>query len=171
MLTLAIVIFLVECFTRAPWYLQDSLLGHMAQILALEFNCWVTKPCYRQKTLLVKGETRTRLIENSLTIAASFLSNSATPNLIIVTHYAFSCIRNEAFYSIFHCYSAWDYLLNTLLTQPIKNARYMTKKLTIVINLAWKTRLIILFYRDKIQTYSGANIEFPFVSNLIPSFL
>ena len=32
--------FLFRLFTCAP----DSLLGHMAQILALEFDCWVEKP-------------------------------------------------------------------------------------------------------------------------------
>ena len=36
----------------------------------------------------------------------------------------------------------------------------MTKKLTIVINLAWETKLIILFYRDKIQACIKSDTQF-----------
>ena len=55
-------IFLVGCFTRAPDNFQASLLGYMAQMLALGFNSWVDKPCYWRKTLLGVGGTRTKVL-------------------------------------------------------------------------------------------------------------
>ena len=58
-----------------PWQLWASLLGHMAQMLALGFDCWVEKPCYRQKTSLVLGGTWTQVLADSMVIAVSALNH------------------------------------------------------------------------------------------------
>ena len=43
----------------------------MAQMLALGFDCWVEKPCYRRKTPLVVWGTQTQALADSIAIAAS----------------------------------------------------------------------------------------------------
>ena len=56
-------------FCMCPW-----LLEHTAQKLALGFDWGVKKPCYRRKTSLVVGGTRTQVLADSMTIAASTLT-------------------------------------------------------------------------------------------------
>ena len=53
----------------------------MAQVLALGFNWRVAKPCYRRKTLLVIGGTRTQVFADNMAIAASALNYCATKGL------------------------------------------------------------------------------------------
>ena len=47
-----------------------SLMGNMGQILALEFDCWIKKPCYRQKTPLLINGTRIHVLADSMAIPA-----------------------------------------------------------------------------------------------------
>ena len=58
-----------------PWPLWARLLGHMAQIVALGFDCWVEKPCHRIKKLHWSsvGGTWTRVLADSMAIAACAL--------------------------------------------------------------------------------------------------
>ena len=41
-------------------------------------HCWVEKPCYRRKTSLVVGGTRTQVLADSMAIAASALNHCTT---------------------------------------------------------------------------------------------
>ena len=66
--------FVVGCFTCVP----DSLLRHMAQIIALGFDGRVENPCYRRKTPLVVGGTWTQVLADSMVIAASALNHCTT---------------------------------------------------------------------------------------------
>ena len=51
---------------------------HIAQMLALGFDWGVEKPYYRRKTSLVVGGTRTRVLADSMTIAATALDHCTT---------------------------------------------------------------------------------------------
>ena len=68
----------------------------MAQILALGFDCWMGKPCYRWKTPLVLGETRTRVLADSITIAASALNHCTSytlnKNIYMFEKVEFTCV-------------------------------------------------------------------------------
>ena len=47
-------------------------------IYMLDFNCWAEKPCYKRKTELVIGGTRTQVLADNMAIEASALNHCAT---------------------------------------------------------------------------------------------
>ena len=53
-------------------------MGHMVQIVAFRLGFGVQKLCYKRKTPLVLGGTRTQVIADSMAIAASALNHCAT---------------------------------------------------------------------------------------------
>ena len=59
------ILFLVGYFTRVPDSFELVYCEHMAQILALVFDCSVKNLCYRSKTLLVVGGTGTSVLADA----------------------------------------------------------------------------------------------------------
>ena len=53
----------------------------MAQILSLGLDCWVEKSCYRLRTPLAIGGTRTQVFADSMAIAESTLNHCTTYTL------------------------------------------------------------------------------------------
>ena len=87
-----------------PWRLWTSLLGHIAQILSLGFNCWVEKPCFRRKTPLVVGGTWTHFLADSMTIAVRALNHCPLP-------------RHQKSLSVLPATNSWGLLIYRGLTQ------------------------------------------------------
>ena len=81
-------------------------LDSWTQMLALRFDCCGRKPCYRQKTPLVLGGTRTQDLADSIAIAARALNHCIT--------LTFGIKRNTTEFQVMHYVQALEMLISLI---------------------------------------------------------
>ena len=120
-------------------------------MLALGFDCWVEKPCYRRKTSLVIGGTRTRVLADSIAIAA---------NALKLRHLAFIFTRTQVF-----SLGIVNIILKNLLAILRFRKIYTTKCFKVLVCIReknWEKILLwsLIIWRQQYRDMRSAVIDF-----------